>query len=220
MKHWVGVDLHKRQMTICILGESEQMQEINLKLPTKDEGYKELIELLDCLCNGKKDDIAIGVESKGNTRYFKHKMETSGFKVHIVDTMKFKVISESVNKTDKRDAKTIAQFLSKDEIFEVKLCSETSEKLRMLLKSRSSLKDTVIKLKNQIHGIMNGIGIDTKNGQLNSEKGRKKIIELICDPIIKEIVTQIIISIELIEGQINKLEEKLKSMTNNDFFII
>jgi hypothetical protein len=44
------------------------------------------------------------------------------------------VVNESVKKTDKHDAATIAEFLEKDMLPEARLCSETSEQLRRLLK--------------------------------------------------------------------------------------
>jgi transposase len=86
----------------------------------------------------ERHDIRIGVESTGNTRYFKHRMEEKGYSVIVINTMKFKVINESVKKTDKHDAATIAEFLAKDMLPESKLCSEDSEQLRRLLKVRST----------------------------------------------------------------------------------
>jgi len=49
------------------------------------------------------------------------------------------VINESVKKTDKHDAATIAEFLSKDMLPESKLCSETSEQLKAALESAEHL---------------------------------------------------------------------------------
>ncbi len=51
--------------------------------------------------------------------------------------MKFKVVRESVKKTDKRDAITIAKFLEKDMLPESVLCSQKSEDIRRIIKSRS-----------------------------------------------------------------------------------
>jgi hypothetical protein len=51
-------------------------------------------------------------------------MEKEGFKVKVVKTLKLKVVNESMNKKDKSDAKTIAEFLSKDMLPEVKLSSK------------------------------------------------------------------------------------------------
>ena len=66
--------------------------------------------------------MRVAVESTGNTRYFMHRLETRGYPVVVINTMKFKVITQSVKKTDKHDAAMIADFLSKDILPESKLC--------------------------------------------------------------------------------------------------
>lgn len=48
--------------------------------------------------------------------------------------LKFKVINESVKKTDRHDAAMIAEFLEKDMLPEAWLCSEESETIRRLQK--------------------------------------------------------------------------------------
>jgi transposase len=73
--------------------------------------------------------VRVGVESTGNTRYFKGRMESAGVGVTVINTLKFKVVNESVTKTDKHDAATIAEFLEKDMLPESRLCSEESEQL-------------------------------------------------------------------------------------------
>ena len=55
--------------------------------------------------------VKIGVESTGNTRFFKHQVEKAGAEVTVINTLKFKVINESAKKTDKHDAATISEFL-------------------------------------------------------------------------------------------------------------
>jgi transposase len=92
----------------------------------------------------------------------------------VVNTLKFKVINESVKKTDKHDARTLAEFLSKDMIPEAHLCSWESEELRRLLHVRRTLTRAVVTVKNQIHGMMNAHGLESLKGGLQSEKGRRE----------------------------------------------
>jgi transposase len=54
-------------------------------------------------------------------------MEAAGIGVKVINTLKFKVVNESVKKTDKHDAATIAEFLEKDMLPESCLCSRESE---------------------------------------------------------------------------------------------
>lgn len=216
MKIAVGVDLHKSQMTVFIKNLSKGMKGSYLRFKTNEAGYNEFAKILKQFEKEKDGDIEIAVESTGNTRYFVRQMEKHGYKVHIINTMKFKIINESVNKTDKHDAATLAEFLSKDLLPEVKLCSEESENIRNILKHRSTLKKAIVTLKNQVHGILCGLGIETKSGQLNSKRGRKKLIESISDPFKKMIVEDLIDSIEMYEEKVKKVEEKLLLITEKD----
>ena len=116
------------------------------------------------------------MESTGNTRYFRNKVVKQGFIVKIVNTAKFKVVTESVKKTDKHDAYTLAEFLEKDMLPESQLCSEESEKIRRIIKSRLVIVKAIVSLKNQIHGLLLSCGIKSKRGQLQSKKERRRIL--------------------------------------------
>jgi len=213
MKLFIGVDLHKKQFTIYILHVSgEGIYKI---FSTEEEGYRLFIKLL----NESKErgfEVKIAVESTGNTRYFKNRIEKEGYEVKVINTMKFKVVNESINKTDKRDAKVIAEFLQKDILPEAKLCGEESELLRRLVSVRNVMVCTKVKLKNQIHGILLGMGIKTKSGQLNSKKGRKKIIDTLEAVNNKNIIELLVNSIEGIEEKIKKIEEEMEELTKKD----
>ena len=170
----IGVDLHKTQFTVYVLGREKSG--VNGQYFTTEEGYMSFMQKLR---EWKRDGeaIRIGVESTGNTRYFKHRMEEEGHSVVVINTMKFKVINESVKKTDTHDAATIAEFLSKDMLPESRLCSEASEQLRRLLKVRSALVRTRVTVKNQIHGLLVSMGMEDTRASLQSKRGRQKILD-------------------------------------------
>lgn len=121
--------------------------------------------------------VRVGVESTGNTRYFKNRMEMAGVEVVVINTLKFKVVNESVKKTARHDAATIAEFLEKDMLPESILCSEKSEQLRRIIKVRTTLVRTIVSAKNQIHGLLTGLGIKDTKASLQSKRGRQKILE-------------------------------------------
>jgi transposase len=174
MKISVGVDLHKTQFTVCVLSEDRRVNESGL-FPTSKYGYEafrgKMIGLME-----KGYEVTAAVESTGNTRYFCNQLLQAGIDVKIVNTMKFKVVTESVKKTDKRDARTLAEFLEKDMLPESVLCSQESEDIRRIIKSRSILVKALVSLKNQVHGLLLGYGIESKRGQLQSKKERQRIL--------------------------------------------
>lgn len=174
MKMSVGVDLHKTQFTVCILSEDRRINESGL-YPTSKYGYEAFLSKMTKLM-GQGYEVTTAVESTGNTRYFRNQLLQSGIGVKVVNTMKFKVVTESVKKTDKRDARTLAEFLEKDMLPESVLCSQESEDIRRVIKSRSILVKALVSLKNQVHGLLLGYGIESKRGQLQSKKERQRIL--------------------------------------------
>lgn len=174
MKISVGVDLHKTQFTVCVLSEDRSINESGI-YPTNKQGYEAFISKMTKLME-QGHEITAAVESTGNTRYFRNQLLQSGIGVKIVNTMKFKVVTESVKKTDKRDARTLAEFLEKDMLPESVLCSQESEDIRRVIRSRSILVKALVSLKNQVHGLLLGYGIESKRGQLQSKKERQRIL--------------------------------------------
>ena len=100
--------------------------------------------------------IELAVETTGNARYFKNRMESEFFVIKVVNTKMFKVNTLSTKKTDATDAGTLAYYLMKEMLPEAHLCSQTSEEIRRLLKKRCVLVQSLVKIKNQIHGMMLG----------------------------------------------------------------
>jgi transposase len=208
----VGIDLHKTQFTICVRGPKGNGF---AKYLTTQEGYQAFLAQA-ALWQGKGETVRVGVESTGNTRYFKNRMEDAGIGVKVINTLKFKVVNESVNKTDKHDAATIAEFLEKDMLPESKLCSRESEQLRRLLKARQSLVTSEVVMKNQIHALLTAEGMEDVKGSLQSKKGRQRVLDalkanengLVAQPLIE--------TIERLEENIKGIEKQLRALAEGD----
>jgi len=171
MKVSVGVDLHKNQFTVYWRYEEGVEEERFEEYSTKEWGDREFIENLRKE-KEKGFKVQVAVESTGNARYFKNIVERERIEVKVINTLKFKVINESVKKTDEHDARTIAEFLEKGMLPESRVCSEKSEAIRRIIKSRKVLARAIVSLKNQVHGLLLGYGIESKRGELQSQKGR------------------------------------------------
>ena len=175
----VGVDLHKTQFTVCAIDEEGEYL-LERKYPTTEEGYEEFSQEM----HSREEEgysIELAVETTGNARYFKNRMEKEYFAVKVVNTNRFKVITLSTKKTDANDAATLAYYLMKEMLPEANLCSQTSEEIRRMLKTRTILVQSTVKIKNQIHGMMLGYGIETKAAQFQSKKKRQELMNDLAD---------------------------------------
>jgi len=209
----VGVDLHKTQFTTC--ARRNGAEEHN-KYSTEEAGYQAFFTQV-AQWQESGEEVRAGVESTGNTRYFKSRLEAAGVAVTVINTLKMKVINESVNKTDKHDAATIAEFLEKDMLPQARLCSRESEQIRRLLKVRESLVKTETVIKNQIHALLSAEGLeDVKKGALQSKKGRKEALNALSGNVNGLAAQPLVEMIDRLEENVNSIEKQVRELVKDD----
>lgn len=216
----VGVDLHKLQFTVDAVSEETGEMALNGVFKTDSQGYKDFCEKLHTIESEEECRIELAVEATGNARYFKNKMEAEGFGVLVVNTSKFKVITMSTKKTDANDAATLAFYLSKDMLPQSHLCDQTSEEIRRMLKTRSILVSSTVKIKNQIHGMLLGYGIETTSAQFQSKKKRQELINVLAEHYFSQFTASSLeVTLNILDDiyeQVKKIEEQIKEMTKGN----
>lgn len=215
---YVGVDLHKTQFTICMLHDDKYHHE-GLRFNTDVDGYRSFINLLKCQCDvSEAPRTRLAIESTGNSRFFQSKLERAGFEVVVVNTLRFKVVNQSTKKTDKNDARTLADFLSKDMLPQSHLCSARSEAIRRILKSRSLLVQNAVALKNQAHAVLLAYGIQTRTAQFQSRKERTTFLKLLSSDI-ASVLLPLFTTLDTLEIQKKALEKDLEKITRGDSYV-
>ena len=216
----VGVDLHKLQFTVSAVNEETGELVLNGVFKTNSEGYGEFCKKVHEIEEETEATVEIAVEATGNARYFKNKMEAEGFGVVVVNTSKFKVITMSTKKTDANDAATLAYYLSKDMLPESHLCDQTSEEVRRMLKTRSILVSSTVKIKNQIHGMLLGYGIETKSAQFQSKKKRQELLKDLADQGYSQFTASSLeVTLNILDdiyAKVKMIEEQIKEMVKEN----
>ncbi len=218
MRMSIGVDLHKTQFTYCCLSENRDVDGFGTN-QTDKEGYDSFIGLIR-LFEEQGYEIKVAVESTGNARFFRNRILVTGVEVTVVNTLKFKVVNESVKKTDKHDARTLAEFLEKDMLPESRLSSQESEDIRRILKSRSVIVKALVSVKNQIHALLMSYGIESVRGQLQSKKERQRILNGLADHNLygnaAQTVKPLFDTIDQLYIEVKKLESVLEKLVEED----
>jgi len=193
---YVGVDLHKNQFTVCF--RDERGKEELKQYSTEKAGVEKFKKRLT-----KKTKVA--VEATGNSKYFYDCIADKVKEVKIINTNKFKVISKSVKKTDKEDARVIAEHLSKDMLPEVRVGNKKQRELNSLIQTRDKLVKMRSDLKNKIHGLLMENGIKSKREMFSSEKALKRVLK-------SDISETNRFELEIIVEQIRNLSESIKKI--------
>jgi len=197
MSRFIGVDLHKTAFTVCFM-EGEEKRLATYKMGEIDRFRSELH--LD-------DEVAL--ETTTNTRSFMKQIQDRVARIHVINTMQFKVVSHSVKKTDANDAETMAFFLSKGMLPEVRMKDERYAELESLANTRHKLVQLKTALKNKIHNILNAHGIVTKKECLSSTKGLAKVLEYRVSAVARIELEVIIDQIKGLNAGIAKIDEEL-----------
>jgi len=204
---YVGVDLHKTMFVVSFYEpETGRHSHRGYSLKELPRFKKEL---------DKSDKI--GVESTNNTRYFIESIKDHVDNITVINPTQFKVISQSVKKTDENDAKLIAEFLSKDMLPEVRMKDKKSAQIKSVANTRDKLVKLRTTLKNKIHSILSAHGILLKKKSLSSQKTLDELLSYnVCSTAhieLKVIVSQIMSLNEGIKELDNELEKRGKDLS-------
>lgn len=201
MRRSIAVDLHKTSFTVCFYRSEEDYEFKTYGVNQRGIGFFK--------ANLKKTD-EIAVESTGNTSYFVREVEKSVKRVRIVNPIQFKVISHSVKMTDDIAALTIARFLKKDMIPEVRMRTKEESQVASLIGTRDKFVKLRTALKNKVHNILNANGIITKREAFTSEKTLDKILAFGLEDSYKFELGLIIQEIKNLNQSIDTINNELK----------
>ena len=212
MKRYIGVDLHKKGFVVCYRSEAGKKEVAEYRL-TEDG--------LDAFRETLSNQDVVAVESTGNTGYFVRAIEDCVGSIKVINPTQFKVIANSVKKTDKIDAGTIAEYLSKGFIPEVRMKSKEQSQTDSLIGTRDKFVKLRTSLKNKIHNILNANGIVTKKEMFSSDKSLDRILEMDLDQgdlfelgLIIEHIHHLNKTIEVINREIAKRGKKMDGFDN------
>ena len=198
---YVGVDLHKTKFTACFKTE-DGSTEIKNYLMT-ESGLEKFKKRLDV-------ETEVGVEATPNSKYFYDEIAGYVHKVRVLNPLQFKVISRSVKKTDKEDAKVIAEYLSKGILPEVRRVGKERRRIKSLIQKRDKLVKLRSSLKNKLHGILMEEGIPSYREMFSSNKKLDKIKEAPVSDTSKFEIGVIVKQIKSLDESIKEIEEKIK----------
>jgi transposase len=159
MKHYVGLDVSCKTISVCILDETGQVKrEIDLEsTPASIHGF-----LLGTGLQIEK----IGLESGSLTHYLTKGLRECGYEVHPMESRKMAaILATTVNKTDRNDARGIAEALRAGHYRRCVHRSDEAMNLKTVLRNRDLLVRQRTQISNSIRGTLRIFGIQLKKGR-------------------------------------------------------
>ena len=173
MTYYAGIDVSLRTVNICVVDDDGELV-AETKLASDMQA---IIAYLDEL---ELDIEVIGLEAGTLAQYLTYGLQAADFNVVCMEARQVKAaLSAMRNKTDKHDARGIAQLLRSGWYGQVHVKSMESHHIRMLLTSRRAVLDKCIDLENEIRGLFKifGIKLPPKLGHGSFDRTVRAIIE-------------------------------------------
>ena len=154
--YYIGLDVASKSSFVYVIdgrGKKIECKEI----PTDKDGYRQYFG------DWAKKAVYVAVEAGGHTRWIHDTITQLGINVYVVNPHKVKLIAESKKKTDKIDAKILAELLRMDGLPKrVHVATGESRELRDLLRSRQQLIKSTTNVMNHVRGLLRQEGIRLK----------------------------------------------------------
>lgn len=197
-KRYIGIDLHRNRFTCRLRLENERTYVTEWELEDLGKFVKKL---------RPGDEIA--VEIMGNTRLFYDAVVEHVARVMVVNTNQFKVIRQSVKKTDPHDARALALYLSKNMLPEVRMKDKEHGRLASLTQTRDTLVKLRTALKNKVNNILSARGLNLAKEALGSEKALNDVLAPPFDEIVRIELRVIVEQIRSLNKSIAELEKTI-----------
>lgn len=153
MKYYAGLDVSMKETFICILSEEG-------KKVYESHVYSDPKIIYNELTKSGYELEKVGLESGSLCSYLTKGLKSLGSKAICIDSRKMAaILSVTVNKTDKNDARGIADAMRCNHYKEVNLRDSQDDSIGILLKSRSMLVNTRTTLKNTVRGHLKCYGV-------------------------------------------------------------
>ena len=153
MKHYAGLDVSVKETSVCIVDETGKVcREVKVAAIRRI-----LVRVLkDLACRFDR----IGLEAGPLSQWLFSGLAEAGLPAICIETRHTKAfLKAQVNKTDRNDARGIAQMMRVNLFRPVHVKTLTSQKRRALLTARKLLQEKAIAIENDIRGLLRNFGL-------------------------------------------------------------
>jgi transposase len=171
MDYFAGLDVSVNETSVCIVDETGKIVR-EVKVASEPQA------LLAVLANVDSHLKRIGLEAGPLSQWLYSALAEAGLPVICVETRHMRaVLKAQINKTDRNDARGMAQMMRVGLYRPVHVKTLRSQKLRMLLTHRKLLQSKAIAIENDLRGTLRNFGL--KVGMVGTARFEARIKDLI-----------------------------------------
>ena len=209
MEHFAGLDVSVKETSVCIVDDAGRIVR-EAKVASEPEA------LLAVLNNPSYRFRRIGLEAGPLSQWLYSALGEANLPVICVETRHMRaVLKAQINKTDRNDARGIAQMMRVGLYRPVHVKTLRSQKLRMLLTHRKLLQSKAIAIENDLRGTLRNFGL--KVGVVGAAKFEARIKQLVDNlPDLALLVEPLLVVRRVLREQIAILHRRLLDIVRDD----
>lgn len=153
MQQYVGLDVSLEETSVCVLDQSGSIV-FEGDVPSRPAAIEKLLR------RHAPHAVRIAFETGSLSNWLWHELRTLGFPVCCLDARHAKAaLSMRMNKSDRNDARGLAEIVRMGWYREAKVKSMESRQVHAILTARAKLVDLRRDIENQIRGLLKSLGI-------------------------------------------------------------
>src|SRR5262245_16916039 len=209
MEHFAGLDVSVKETSVCIVDETG-------KIVREVKVASEPAALLAVLRNAAYRFKRIGLEAGPLSQWLYGALAEAELPVICVETRHMRAARKAqINKTDRNDARGIAQMMRAGLYRPVHVKTLRSQKLRMLLIHRKLLQAKAIAVENDLRATLRNFGL--KVGVVGTVKFEARIKELVEDvPDLAILVEPLLVVRRVLREQLGILHRRVLAIVRDD----
>jgi len=209
MEHSAGLDVSVKETNVCIVDDAGKIVR-EVKVASEPEA------LLAVLTNPAYRFKRIGLEAGPLSQWLFSALAEAGLPAICVETRHMRAaLKAQINKTDRNDARGIAQMMRAGLYRPVHVKTLRSQKLRMLLTHRKLLQSKAIAIENDLRATLRNFGLKVGVvGTIKFEARIKELVEGLPDLIV--LVEPMLVVRRTLREQIGVLHRRLLTVVRDD----
>jgi transposase len=205
----IGIDLHKRFSEIAVLDDAGTVID---RCSIRHENREALVQFLTKFGS----DVVVTVEATRNWYWLLDLIESLGLKRKLAHSRKVRLIAECKKKSDKVDARTLAELERVNYLPEAYVPRQEIRDQREWLRYRIALVRTRTRLKNRIHAVLDKHGIIHAFTDLFGTKGLAYLQTVGLRPVYRQELNQLLELIQELDKKINAATRQIREVLKPD----
>jgi transposase len=205
VRKFVGVDLHKKLIVICVVNQDRRVLSSQRFLNVETERLSGWLKSLG--------EFELVLEATASYEWFIKLVEPLAQRIVLAHPRKLRIIAESTRKSDKVDARLLAEFLALDMIPPAHRPTPRQRAHRKLVRRRYYVRSRMTSIKNRVRHVAAEYNAD--RADLFTAEGLRHLRKLPLEPVDRFLVQRLLRELKLYREELKAINQQLAAFARH-----